>query len=180
MQGHRLRQSRIEADRTQDRADGRLTIERSQPALAQSAQELKYDPDDDFQVRPRPSVSVDHADPSRRSSSPRWNGSTDSIIAGCWSPSATSRRPKPRHATTHAGRASHGITTQTKRPPSNPAAVQFAACPVAFAHVRIRMEFQAAAVPSQWRDRVVRRSRTTGRTLAAAGRDYVPHRLGPR
>ncbi len=32
--------------------------------------------------------------------SPRWNGSTGSTTAGCWSPSATSRRPKPRNATT--------------------------------------------------------------------------------
>ena len=37
---------------------------------------------------------------SRRSSSRRWNGWTGSTIAGCWSLSATSRRRKPRNATT--------------------------------------------------------------------------------
>src|SRR6185312_7930533 len=37
--------------------------------------------------------------PSRPSSLRRWSGSTGSTIAGCWSPSATSRRRKLRHAT---------------------------------------------------------------------------------
>ena len=37
---------------------------------------------------------------SKPSSSPRSNGWTGSTIAGCSSPSATSRRPKPRNATT--------------------------------------------------------------------------------
>ena len=36
---------------------------------------------------------------SRLSSSRRWSGWTGSIIAGCCSPSATSRRPKLRNAT---------------------------------------------------------------------------------
>ena len=51
-------------------------------------------------TRPRSSIGVDHGDHARPSSSPRSNGSTVSTIAGCWNPSATSRRPKPRSATT--------------------------------------------------------------------------------
>ena len=51
-------------------------------------------------TRPRSSIDADRGVPSRPSSSRHWNGSTGSTIAGCWSPSATSRRPKPRSATT--------------------------------------------------------------------------------
>ena len=51
-------------------------------------------------TRPRSSIGVDHGAHARPSSSPRSNGSTGSTIAGSWNPSATSRRPKPRSATT--------------------------------------------------------------------------------
>ena len=51
-------------------------------------------------TRPRSSIGVGHGAHPRPSSSPRSNGSTGSTIAGCWNPSATSRRPKPRSATT--------------------------------------------------------------------------------
>ena len=51
-------------------------------------------------TRPRSSIGVDHGAHARPSSSPRSNGSTGSTIAGCWNPSATSRRPKPRSVTT--------------------------------------------------------------------------------
>ena len=51
-------------------------------------------------TRPRSSIGVDHGAHARPSSSPRSNGSTGSTMAGCWNPSATSRRPKPRSATT--------------------------------------------------------------------------------
>ena len=51
-------------------------------------------------TRPRSSIGVDHGAHARPSSSPRSNGSTGSTIAGCWNPSATSRRQKPRSATT--------------------------------------------------------------------------------
>ena len=51
-------------------------------------------------TRPRSSIGVDHGAHARPSSSRRSNGSTGSTIAGCWNPSATSRRPKPRSATT--------------------------------------------------------------------------------
>src|ERR1700690_3320456 len=51
-------------------------------------------------TRPRSSIGVDHGAHARPSSSPRSNGSTGSTIAGCWNPSATSRRPKLRSATT--------------------------------------------------------------------------------
>ena len=39
---------------------------------------------------------ADHGAASKRSNMPRWSGSTGSTIAGCWSPSATSRLPKPK------------------------------------------------------------------------------------
>ena len=44
-------------------------------------------------------VGAGHGGRSRLSSSRRWNGWTGSTIAGYSSPSATSRRPKPRDAT---------------------------------------------------------------------------------
>lgn len=46
-------------------------------------------------TRPRSSTGAGRGGASRPSSSRRWNGSTGSTIAGCLSPSATSRRPKP-------------------------------------------------------------------------------------
>ena len=51
-------------------------------------------------TRPSSSIDADHGARSRPSSSRPWSGWTGSTIAGCWSPSATSRRPKPRNATT--------------------------------------------------------------------------------
>jgi transposase InsO family protein len=51
-------------------------------------------------TRPRSSIDVGRGGRSTPSSSRRWNGSTGSTIAGCWSLSATSRRPRPRSATT--------------------------------------------------------------------------------
>jgi transposase InsO family protein len=58
-------------------------------------------------TRPRSSIDADHGARSRPSSSPRWNGSTGSTIAGCWSPSAASRQPKPRSATTPCWSSQH-------------------------------------------------------------------------
>ena len=51
-------------------------------------------------TRPKSSTGVDRGDRSRRSSSPPSNGWIGSTTGGSWSPSATSRRPKPRSATT--------------------------------------------------------------------------------
>ena len=51
-------------------------------------------------TRRRSSIDAGRGAASRRSSSRRWNGSTGSTIAACWSPSVTSRRRKPRNATT--------------------------------------------------------------------------------
>ena len=51
-------------------------------------------------TRPRSSIGAGRGAASRPSSSRRWNGSTGSTTAGSWSPSATSRRPKPSNATT--------------------------------------------------------------------------------
>jgi putative transposase len=48
-------------------------------------------------TRPRSSIGVDPGDPSKRWNTRRSNGSTGSTIAGCWSPSATSRQPKPKN-----------------------------------------------------------------------------------
>ncbi len=50
-------------------------------------------------TKPRPSIGAGHGGHSRLSSSRRWSGWTGSTIAGCSSPSATSRRPKPSNAT---------------------------------------------------------------------------------
>src|SRR5262245_6538753 len=51
-------------------------------------------------TRPRSSIGADHGGHWKPSSSRRWNGWTGSTIGGSWSRSATSRRPKPRNATT--------------------------------------------------------------------------------
>ena len=51
-------------------------------------------------TRPRSSIGADRGGRSKPSSSRRWNGWTGSTTGGSWSPSATSRRPKPSNATT--------------------------------------------------------------------------------
>src|SRR5712691_2365081 len=51
-------------------------------------------------TRPRSSIGAGRGGRSKPSSSRRWNGSSGSTIAGCWSPSAISRRPRPRSTTT--------------------------------------------------------------------------------
>src|SRR5271156_2542596 len=71
-------------------------------------------------TKPRSSIGADHGGHSRLSSSRRWSGWTGSTIAGCWSPSASSRQPKPRTLLRHAERHSHGRVTQRKWPPANP------------------------------------------------------------
>ena len=50
-------------------------------------------------TRPRSSIDADRGVTSRPSSSQPSSGSTGLTIAGFWSPSASSRRPKPRSAT---------------------------------------------------------------------------------
>jgi putative transposase len=57
-------------------------------------------------TRPRSSIDADRGGPSRPSSSRHWNGWTGSTAGGFWSPSATSRRPKPRRATTPCSKSS--------------------------------------------------------------------------
>src|SRR4029079_6279000 len=47
-----------------------------------------------------PPLCPAHGETSKPSSSRRWNGWTGSTIEGSWSPSATSRPPKPNNATT--------------------------------------------------------------------------------
>ncbi len=47
-------------------------------------------------TRPRSSIAVGPGDLSKRWNTRPSNGSTGSTIAGCWRPSATSRRPKPK------------------------------------------------------------------------------------
>lgn len=51
-------------------------------------------------TRPRSFIGADHGGISRRWNSQPWNGSIGSIIDGFWSPSETSRQPKPRSSIT--------------------------------------------------------------------------------
>ena len=54
----------------------------------------------------------------------RWNGWTGSTIAGCWSPSATSRQPKPRSATTLCWKSQPWPRELNEPAAGNPGAVQ--------------------------------------------------------
>src|SRR6202035_895249 len=74
-------------------------------------------------TRPRSSICVDHGAHARPSSSPRSNGSTGSTIAGCWNPSATSRRPKPRSATTPCWMSQLGPRDSNETASDQPGAV---------------------------------------------------------
>ena len=65
-------------------------------------------------TRPRSSIGAGHGGRSKLSSSRRWNGWTGSTIAGCWSLSATSRRPKPRTLLRHDGATRHRGVTSNK------------------------------------------------------------------
>ena len=49
--------------------------------------------------RPRSSIGAGLGRRARRSNWPRWSGSRGSTTTACWSPSATSRRPRPRRTT---------------------------------------------------------------------------------
>ena len=66
----------------------------------------------------------DRGAPSRRPSSLRWNAPTGSTIAGCWSPLATSRRPKQKHATTPCRRNPPGQRDSNEKASGIPGAVQ--------------------------------------------------------
>ncbi len=71
-------------------------------------------------TRPRSSTGAGHGGASRLSSSRRSSGSIGSTIAGCWSLSGTSRRPKPRNATTPCSMSRSWPVTQTNEPLTNP------------------------------------------------------------
>jgi hypothetical protein len=49
--------------------------------------------------RPRSSTGAGLGRRARRSNWPRWSGSRGSTTIACWSPSATSRRPRPKRTT---------------------------------------------------------------------------------
>ena len=74
-------------------------------------------------TRPRSFVDSGYGGPSRRSSSPPSNGPTGSTIAGCWSPSATFRRPKPRHASAPRWKPSPWPRDSSKTASDKPGAV---------------------------------------------------------
>ena len=76
-------------------------------------------------TRLRSSIGVDHGAHARPSSSPRSNGSTGSTIAGCWSPSATSRRPKPSSATTPCWMSQPWPRDSNETASDQPGAVQY-------------------------------------------------------
>ncbi len=79
-------------------------------------------------TRPRSSIGVGRGGPSRPSSSPPWNGSTGSTIAGCSSPSATSRRPKPKSATTPCWKNQPWQRDSNQTASGKPGAVQEPKC----------------------------------------------------
>jgi putative transposase len=62
---------------------------------------------------------------SRLSSSQLWNGWTGSTIAGCWSPSETFRRQKPRNATTPCWKKKRWRRDSNEMASGEPGAVQF-------------------------------------------------------
>jgi hypothetical protein len=67
---------------------------------------------------------ADHGGPWKPSNSQRSDGSTGSTIAGCWSLSATSRRSKPRNATTPGWQKPPWWRDSNKIASGNPGAVQ--------------------------------------------------------
>src|SRR5258708_4093365 len=78
---------------------------------------------------------------ARPSSSPRSNGSTGSTIAGCWNPSATSRRPKPRSATTPGRMSQPWLRDSNETASDQPGPVQGAlALPL---HIRFDVSFSS-------------------------------------
>src|SRR6266850_2155721 len=74
-------------------------------------------------TRPRSSIGADHGGPWKPSNSQRSDGSTGSTIAGCWSLSATSRRSKPRNATTPGWQKPPWRRDSNKIASGNPGAV---------------------------------------------------------
>src|SRR3954464_7630532 len=78
-------------------------------------------------TRPRGSTGAGRGGPLRRLSSPRLSGWTGSTTAGCSSPSATCRRPKPRRATTPRGRCLPEPRDPSQNASEKPGAVQLPA-----------------------------------------------------
>lgn len=82
-------------------------------------------------AKPRSSIGGDRSAASKPSSSRHWNGSIGSIIAGCWSRSATSRRPKPRNASTLCSQSKNGQRDSSQNAAGNAGAVHFQS-PISF------------------------------------------------
>jgi len=74
-------------------------------------------------TRPSSSVGVAPGRAWTRSSTPPWSGSTGSTTGGCWSPSATSRRPNLRPPTAR-GRIPAALPDSRTRASGKPGAVQ--------------------------------------------------------
>ena len=75
-------------------------------------------------TKPRSFTGAGHGAHSRPSSSLLWNGSIGSTTGGSWSPSETSRRPKPRNATTPCWSSQTWRRDSNKMASAKPGAVQ--------------------------------------------------------
>ena len=92
-------------------------------------------------TRPKSSTGVDRGDRSRRSSSPPSNGWIGSTTGGSWSPSATSRRPKPRSATSPYWKSQPWRRDSNQTASGKPGAVH---PPPSAAHLLERMNIKLA------------------------------------
>ena len=75
-------------------------------------------------TKPRSFTGAGRSAHSRPSSSPLWNGWIGSTTGGSWSPSETSRRPKPRNATTPCWSSQTWRRDSNKMASAKPGAVQ--------------------------------------------------------
>ena len=76
-------------------------------------------------TKPRSFTGAGRGARSRPSSSLLWNGSIGSTTGGSWSPSETSRRPKPRNATTPCWSSQTWRRDSNKMASAKPGAVHY-------------------------------------------------------
>lgn len=98
--GRRLTASSAARFSSQSATSMALPLGSRQPAVpaAGAEQDMRSPKRSMAFARPRSFTGADPGGILRLSSSRRWNGSTGSITAGCWSQSAISRQPRLRNA----------------------------------------------------------------------------------